>query len=77
MKLMIVVTVDADRLQGALPMVRALPFVSDLQFTGEPGNYTVTFHATTADAARAVRNAIEWYQPEQEAQPDANPAGVK
>lgn len=63
MKLAVVVTVDAERLQAALPSVRALRFVSDLDVTGEPGNYTVTFRATTADAARAVRNAIEWYQP--------------
>lgn len=63
MKLTVVVTVDAARLQAALPSVRALPFVSDLDTTGEPGAYTVTFRATTADAARAVRSAIEWYQP--------------
>lgn len=65
MKLMTIVAVDAARLQAALPTVRSLPFVSDLEVTGEPNAYTVTFHATTADAARAVRNAIEWYQPEQ------------
>lgn len=75
MRLSIQVAVSAEQLEAALPTVRDLAFVSDLQVTGEPGNYTVTFQATTADAARVVRNAIEWYQPEQDAQPDANPAG--